>query len=126
MLQKSWLWGPQAFRFSLLSTADAARCRRRAENCGGTRASFSPGPKGKGPKERAPAVPVGTRVSWLVWQAPWQEALKGLLREIRRSSLEEDLRHCPSTVDPNEKRQSVVLRHCHSIGRGAKKVVKRE
>ena len=33
------------------------------------------------------------------------------------SSLEEDLRHCPSTVDPNEKRHSVILKHLLSCWR---------
>jgi hypothetical protein len=39
------------------------------------------------------------------------ETQGGLLLEIRCSSLEEDLFHCSSLVDPDEKRQSMVLRY---------------
>ena len=44
----------------------------------------------------------------MAWWKLWLGAQRGLLQEIRHGSLEEDLR---AMVDPDEKRQSMVLKH---------------
>lgn len=48
----------------------------------------------------------------LAWWKPWQGALRGLLRETRRGSLDKGLFHCSlEWMDPDEKRQFMVLKH---------------
>ena len=47
----------------------------------------------------------------MVWWKLCLEVMRGLLLEIRHCSLEEDLLHWANMGDPDEKRQSMVLRH---------------
>ena len=63
----------------------------------------------------------------MVWWKLCLEMQGGLLQEIRSSSLEEDLLYCSSLADPDEKRQSMVLR-CLLLWweGGAKRVVEAE
>ena len=82
----------------------ATGCHGKAEKgVGSSKAGSSLGPKGKEGEE-------GKESSWLAWVSglawwrPWLRIQRGLLWEVRCSSLEEDLLHCSSTVDPNEKR----------------------
>jgi hypothetical protein len=56
-------------------------------------------------------VSLACSVVGLAW---WQPCLRA---HVRCGSLEEDLLHCFSTADPDEKRQSKVLRHLLSWGR---------
>ena len=72
--------------------------------------SVSPGSKGRRGQGEREAL-CGSHMGKSPWSRPWLEHRKAFLWEIRHGSLEEDLLHCSSMADPNEKRQSMVLRH---------------
>jgi hypothetical protein len=77
------------------------------------RADSGLGHKGKRAGGELRLGPAGrsVSVSGLPWWRPWLRAQRGPPWEIRCSALlEEDLLHCSSMVDPDEKGQFMVLR----------------
>jgi hypothetical protein len=107
-----------------LNTTDAPGCHRKAEKTvEALRTGSGPGPKGKGQEEKAlagslseesPCLAQAGRLSW--W--PWLRVQGSFMWKITHSSLEEDLLHCSSKADADEKRQSMVLRHLLSWQEG--------
>ena len=48
----------------------------------------------------------------LTWWRPWLRTLRSLLLETRLDSLDEALQNSlPQTLDPDEKRQAMILKH---------------
>jgi hypothetical protein len=83
--------------------------------CEGVQADSGPGPKGKGQEKKALAGSYREESPWLAQQLAWFSwwpclgAQGGLWWEIRHSLLGEDLIHCSSKADSDEKRQSMFF-----------------
>jgi hypothetical protein len=116
--RKSQVSGPQACkeakddRFKLLDTTEATECRGRAE----IRVGVCWWALAQGQRESVGRIELsgwfsqGRECPWFVqagglgcWR-PWLRMQGGLPQESKYGSLEEDLLHCSSTTDPNEKR----------------------